>query len=242
MKRHFLSFVASRMFRKGLLVLLLSGLLGLMLSSHSMFESLNREWIDLYIRNNGLQGMLYYALVGALVTAMGCPRQLVALLGGYAFGFVDGSVFSTLSVGLGCVLSFFLARLAIRPLIVSLYASRVDRVDQFLSARPFFKTIVIRMLPVGNNLITNLVAGVTRIKARHFFLGSLVGYYPQMAIFSMMGKGVVVLSIWKISLSILLFFVSGGIGLWLYREFRASRLEPAPETPEPDSIDEPRSG
>ena len=105
MKKSVLSFIASAYFKKGLLFLLLCGLFGWALSSHSMFEYLNEQWIDLHIRNNGLQGALYFMLIGALVTSIGCPRQLVAFLGGYAFGFVDGALLSTLGVGMGCILS-----------------------------------------------------------------------------------------------------------------------------------------
>jgi len=39
-----------------------------------------------------------------------------------------------------------------------------------------------------------------------------------------MGKGVVVLSVWKIGLSIVLFFISSALSAWLYREYRAAQL------------------
>ncbi len=210
---------------KGLLFLLLFALLGMVASTNSMFESFNQQWIDLYIRNNEIQGVLYFLLIGAAVTAVGCPRQLVAFLGGYAFGFIEGSLLSTLGVGMSCLFSLYLSRLVFRPLIDRLYPRRVIRIDRFLSVRPLVKTTIIRLLPIGNNLITNLVAGVTSVKAPYFVIGSLVGYYPQMAIFALMGSGVVVLSVWKMALSIMLFFISSALSLWLYREYKAERLQ-----------------
>jgi uncharacterized membrane protein YdjX (TVP38/TMEM64 family) len=224
MKQSVLSFIASRYFRKGLLFLLLCGLCGWVISSNSMFESLNEQWIDLYIRNNGLQGVLYFMLIAALVTAIGCPRQLVAFLGGYAFGAVNGALLSTLGVGMGCVLSLFFARIVIRPFVNRRFPNRIIKFNGFLSVRPVVKTIVIRLLPLGNNLVTNLIAGVTAVKARYFVLGSLIGYVPQMAIFALMGKGVVVMSVWKIGLSIVLFIISSALSVRLYREYRAVRL------------------
>ena len=224
MKKSVLSFIASRYFRKGLLFLLLCGLFGWVLSSNSMFESLNEQRIDLHIRNNGLQGVVYFMLIGALVTAIGCPRQLVAFLGGYAFGAVNGALLSTLGVGMGCVLSLFFARIVIRPFVNRRFPQRVIKINDFLSVRPVVKTIVIRLLPIGNNLVTNLIAGVTAVKARYFVLGSLIGYIPQMAIFALMGKGVVVMSVWKIGLSIVLFIISSALSVRLYREYRAAQL------------------
>jgi len=206
------------------LFLLLCGLFGWVLSSNSMFESLNEQWIDLHIRNNGPQGVVYFMLIGALVTAIGCPRQLVAFLGGYAFGAVNGALLSTLGVGMGCVLSLFFARIVIRPFVNRRFPNRIIKINDFLSVRPVVKTIVIRLLPLGNNLVTNLIAGVTAVKARYFVLGSLIGYIPQMAIFALMGKGVVVMSVWKIGLSIVLFIISSALSVRLYREYRAVQL------------------
>lgn len=224
MKKPLLSFIASRYFRKGLLFLLLCGLFGWVISSNSMFESLNEQWIDLHIRSNGLQGVLYFMLIGALVTSIGCPRQLVAFLGGYAFGAVNGALLSTLGVGMGCVLSLYFARIVIRPFVNRRFPNRIIKINDFLSVRPVVKTIVIRLLPIGNNLVTNLIAGVTAVKARYFVLGSLIGYVPQMAIFALMGKGVVVMSVWKIGLSIVLFIISSALSVRLYREYRAVQL------------------
>ena len=204
--------------------LLLCGLFGWVISSNSMFESLNEQWIDLHIRSNGLQGVLYFMLIGALVTSIGCPRQLVAFLGGYAFGAVNGALLSTLGVGMGCVLSLYFARIVIRPFVNRRFPNRIIKINDFLSVRPVVKTIVIRLLPIGNNLVTNLIAGVTAVKARYFILGSLIGYVPQMAIFALMGKGVVVMSVWKIGLSIVLFIISSALSVRLYREYRAVQL------------------
>jgi len=224
MKRRLLFFIHSGHFKKGLMLLLLSGLLGFVFSSHSLFESFNQQWIDSQVRNDGLQGALYFMLIAALVTSIGCPRQLVAFLGGYAFGFVEGTILSTLGVGMGCMLSLFCARIVIRPFVNRRFPRRIVKINKFLSVSPLLKTIIIRLLPIGNNLVTNLIAGVTNVKAHLFILGSLIGYIPQMAIFALMGKGVVVLSIWKIGLSIVLFFISSALSVRLYQEYGAVQL------------------
>lgn len=223
MKTYWLPFIRSSYVKKGLVFLLVSAVFGWLFSSLAMFDGLNQHWIDLHIRNNGASGVLYFVAICAAVTAIGCPRQLVAFLGGYAFGFVNGALLSTVGTALGCMLSFFFARLLIRPLVDKRYARRIHNVNRFLLEQPVLKTIVIRLLPVGNNLITNLVAGVTKVKGRHFMLGSLVGYLPQMAIFALMGKGIVVLSVWKIVLSVLLFCISSAVSLRIYHQYKSAK-------------------
>ena len=51
-------------------------------------------------------------------------------------------------------------------------------------------TLLIRLLPVGNNFATSLAAGVSRVPARPFLLGSLLGYMPQTMVFALAGSGV----------------------------------------------------
>ena len=86
-------------------------------------------------------------------------------------------------------------------------------------------TIIIRLLPIGSNLITNIAAGITRVRQEPFFIGSFIGYLPQMIIFSLIGSGIEVLSIWKISTSIVLFIISSILSAYLYREYQLDQRE-----------------
>jgi uncharacterized membrane protein len=45
-----------------------------------------------------------------------------------------------------------------------------------------------------------------------------------------MGKGIVVLSVWKIGLSVVLFIISGALSLRLYKQYKAARLLNEEET------------
>lgn len=209
--------------RSQLIIALLFVSAGLFLSSHSFFESFNQDWIDQHVRNNGVAGIVIFFAIGVVVSGVGGPRQMVAFLGGYAFGFANGTIISTLSVTLSCFISFMLSRYFARSYVNQRFTHKVARVNHFVTHKPIAKTIVIRLLPVGNNLITNVVGGLTRVKARYFVLGSGIGYIPQMAIFALMGKGVVVQSAWKIALSVLLFLLSTIWSMYLYRQYRAQR-------------------
>ena len=52
----------------------------------------------------------------------------------------------------------------------------------------------------------------------------MIGYIPQMAIFALMGKGIVVQSYWKIALSVGLLGVSALLSIYLYKQFKAGAL------------------
>ncbi|WP_158969710.1 TVP38/TMEM64 family protein [Paraglaciecola sp. L3A3] len=216
--------ITAKWFKKALVLLFACILGGILLSQNAIFESLNQNWIDIHIRNNGLQGILLFVAIGAIATAVGSPRQLLAFLAGYAFGFVNGAILATLAAGIGCLISLFFARILARNYVQRRFPENIAGIDRFLKIKPFTKTIVIRLLPIGNNLVTNLAAGVTSVRATPFLLGSVLGYLPQMAIFALMGKGVIIMSIWKIVLSVALFVISSLLSIRLYKQYKAENL------------------
>lgn len=209
-----------RFILKGLMVLASLVAIGLLAHYSGLGNLLDESWIDRSVRGHGLAGEMLFLGVGALATAVGFPRQVVAFMGGYAFGFVYGTVLGTLATVLGCAMTFLYARLIGRSLVAGRFAGKARRMDAFISEHPFSMTVLIRLLPVGSNLVTNLAAGVTRVAAMPFLMGSALGYLPQNAIFALVGSGIGVDPVWRIGLGVVLFVVSGVLGVYLYRRMR----------------------
>ena len=181
---------------------------------------LSEDWIDREVRGKGMSGELLYMGVGGIATALAVPRHIVSFLGGYAFGLGLGTALALLATELGCALTFFYARLVARPLVSARLGARVRRIEDFLAAEPFLMTLLIRLLPVGNNFATCLAAGVSRVPARPFLLGSLLGYLPQTFVFALAGSGIEMGGGLRVAFAVLFFVVSGVIGIWLYRRYR----------------------
>jgi uncharacterized membrane protein YdjX (TVP38/TMEM64 family) len=183
----------------------------------------DQAWIDSEIRGRGLSGEVLYLAIGAVLTAIGFPRQAVCFLGGYAFGLGLGTVLSLAASLGGCVLAFFYARLMGRGFVQQRFPDRIRRVDDFLHANPLSMTLLVRLLPVGSNVVTNLAAGVSGVSALPFLIGSLLGYLPQTVIFALLGSGIHVDPAIRIAASVALFVVSGMLGVYLFRRYRKSR-------------------
>lgn len=209
-------------YKHGLGTVIVCVVIALTLSYLDFFSSFNQVWIDRDVRNQGLKGAAYFMLVASLLTACGAPRQLIAFLGGYAFGFVTGTILATLATLVGCMLAFFASKLLIRPLIRKKFTRQASRIDTFLHHHPFRKTVIIRLLPVGSNIMTNLLAGTTSVRPSAFFIGSAIGYLPQMIIFALLGKGLFIGSGWKIGMSIALLLISSYMSVSLYKKYRRS--------------------
>jgi len=185
------------------------------------------EWVDLYIRDQGLLGETLFVLAGALATAVGVPRQAVAFLAGYAFGTVIGVGVALAAQLLGCTLAFFWAGAVGRGWaerrLAGRFGPRLRPVVETLRENPFGAALALRLFPVGSNLALNLLAGMSAIPALPFLAASALGYLPQTVIFALLGKGVRVDGAWQLALSGLLLAVSVGLGLWLMRRHRAGR-------------------
>jgi uncharacterized membrane protein YdjX (TVP38/TMEM64 family) len=183
-------------------------------------ELLSERWIDDEVRGKGARGEILFVAVAGIATAAALPRHVVAFLGGYAFGLGLGTLLALAGAAIGCVLTFFYARVIGRPLVSARLGARVRRIEDFLAAHPFWMTVLVRLLPVGNNFATNLAAGVSRVPSAPFFLGSVLGYLPQTIVFALAGSGVTLGAAWRVGIAIALFVFSGLIGAWLYRKYR----------------------
>lgn len=222
-----------RVLLKGLVMLASLAALGFLASHFQFGEMLSQHWIDSEIRGKGQAGDLLFLAAGALATALSFPRQAVAFLGGYAYGFVAGTALSTLATLLGCALGFFYARWLGRAFVQRRFPGRLRKLDAFLHAHPFSMALVIRLLPVGHNASTNLLAGVSSVRALPFFTGSTLGYLPQNLVFALAGSGVNLDPGVRLTLAVVLFVISSLLGLWLYRGHRQSLAGMTDETGQP---------
>ncbi|WP_226381402.1 TVP38/TMEM64 family protein [Falsiroseomonas ponticola] len=185
-------------------------------------------WVDSTIRDEGIWGEVVFVAVGAAITAIGVPRQSLAFLGGYAFGTVLGTALALLAQVIGCAAAHAWARALGREWaerrMEGRFGHRLRPLRDALAANPFSATLALRLLPVGNNLALNLLAGMAGIGLGPFVLGSAIGYLPQTVVFALLGKGIRVEGAWQLGLAAVLLAVSVALGLWLLRRHRAGRV------------------
>ena len=205
-------------------------LAGIILLAHALdVAHMDAAWFDANIRRHGNWGIVLYIGLAAVGSACGIPRQALSFLGGYGFGILYGTVWTTLGTTAGCALGFFYARLLGRSFISRLFARRIARLNAFLSSSPFTMTLVIRSLPVGNNALTNLLGGLSSISATGFIAGSCIGYIPQNLIFAILGSGMRVDPFWRTAIATLLFAASSVVGYMLYRRHKIAQTLNAEE-------------
>ncbi|HSR55315.1 MAG TPA: VTT domain-containing protein [Alphaproteobacteria bacterium] len=208
---------------KGLVLIAVLLALGYGVKATGLADLLSEAWIDEQVRDQGLRGDVLFLAVGAVATAVGFPRQAVSFLAGYGFGLGEGIGLALGATVLGCITAFFVSRLIGRAAVAGMLSDRVRRVDEFMGDHPFSMALLLRLMPVGSNLVANLAAGVSGVRAIPFFLGSAIGYIPQTVIFALLGSGVHLDPVLRITTGVVLFVISGMLGIYLFRRYRQSR-------------------
>ncbi|MBX2823474.1 MAG: VTT domain-containing protein [Gammaproteobacteria bacterium] len=196
-----------------------------LLYRYPLDEIIDHDKVASLITRYGVTGVLAFVFVGVGFTAVGLPRQLMAFIGGYTFGFLPGVLLGTLAAIGGCLLTFSLSRYCLRGWVGERFARVVNTLNGMIRQDPFLKIVVLRLQPFGTNLATNLAAGVTDIPARVFIASSLLGYIPQMVVFALTGSGVRVQSSTQVGISIALFALSLLLAAILYRRHLLRRQD-----------------
>ena len=215
--------MSAKILIRGLVLFVSVVVLGVLIKTTEIGAVFDQAWIDAYVRGRGVKGLALFLALGWALTSIGLPRQLVAFLGGYAFGFVLGTGLALAATTLGCITAFMFARLLGRDMVARRFSDRIRRIDGFLSENPLAMTLLIRFLPLGSNFATNLAAGVSGVRAVPFFTGSAIGYVPQMVVFALLGSGINLDPEFRIAFSAVLFVVSGLLGIHLYRRYRRGK-------------------
>lgn len=208
---------------KGLVLIVTLVLAGVAARELGVADMLNERWFDEHIES-GPAGYALFIGITATFTAVGLPRQIPCFLAGYGYGFVIGPLLATVGSGLGCLLTTLYARLLGRSMLRRRFSTRLERVDRFLCSAPVSMSVIIRLIPVGSNLLTNLLAGVSSVPLHRFVLGSMLGYLPQSVVFGLLGSGVNVDSNTQIAISVVLFVLSTFFGFVLYRRYRMQQV------------------
>lgn len=178
------------------------------------------------LATRGPLGLLAFFALGAAFTAVGGPRQALALAAGYALGPWRGILLSLVATVAGAALCFGIASLAPRHLLEKRFPRQLARLDAFLGPRIWLKIVALRFAPVGSNFLTNALAGALHLKPAPFLIGSAIGYLPQTFAFALVGAGMAPADSWHIWAGIALFLLAAAASYPLRKHHALPRAAP----------------
>jgi uncharacterized membrane protein YdjX (TVP38/TMEM64 family) len=180
------------------LLLLVAGMLFLLYATPSGQLLRHRETLNDLLRAGDFQANITFLLISSLLIMIGTPRLIFFTLGGYAFGFGEGLMWSIGGCLIGSFMTFWVARrVSRRWLAVRLGRRRF--IKRIINARPDIATVaLIRMLPVSNIAISTALA-LGQVDNRTFLIGSLIGFLPQGLVAVLVGGGLADENLWAFS-------------------------------------------
>ena len=169
------------------------------------------------LESAGVTGILIFLSVGIVATSVGLPRQLVAFIGGLAYGTGLGLTLSLAAALAGCLLTVTMSRRYLADFVKGRFPRPIAALERLVRDDFFLKVLVLRLQPLGTNLMTNVCIGFTSASLVRFIAASAVGFVPQMLVFNLLGAGVRVDSQAQLVLSAALFIISVVLGIYLFK-------------------------
>jgi uncharacterized membrane protein YdjX (TVP38/TMEM64 family) len=158
-----------------------------------LLGGINQQQLQLWLQQMGIWAPIIYILVYAIATIFILPSTPLNLSGGAIFGSVWGTVWTSIAAVLAAVLSFGFSRTIGRKIVEQKLAGKWQSLDQEMEQGGFFYMFAIRLLPLIPYGMVNFAAGLTSIKFRDYFFGTLLGTVPGILPFVMMGAGLTAL-------------------------------------------------
>lgn len=186
---------------------------------------IDRQQLQTWLEAMGVFAPIIYILLYTVATWLILPSTPLNLTGGAIFGIWWGTLWTTVAALLGAIASFGFTRTIGRELITRKLAGRWDAVDAEIRQGGLFYMFAIRLLPIIPYGIVNFAAGLTSIKFKDYFIGTLLGTLPGVLPFVMIGAGIGELSRGNILPLICAFALTGilvGGATW----YRRSRQKP----------------
>jgi uncharacterized membrane protein YdjX (TVP38/TMEM64 family) len=165
---------------------LLTGLLIVYLSPLKSYLG-NLQEIKAELARMGMAASLLYTLGVSILVAFGFPRLFLCPVGGMAFGFFWGVVWSEIGTLMGSYTQFLFMRWGGRELTFR-RKSTLKYLTQLLKRRGIPAIILIRQLPI-TGIFPNLFFALMRVKHLDFLVGTALGYLPETIPATLIGTG-----------------------------------------------------
>jgi uncharacterized membrane protein YdjX (TVP38/TMEM64 family) len=158
-----------------------------------LLGGINQQQLQLWLQQMGMWAPIIYILVYTIATILILPSTPLNLSGGAIFGSVWGTVWTSIAAVLAAILSFGFSRTIGRKFVEQKLVGKWQSLDLEMEQGGFFYMFAIRLLPLIPYGMVNFAAGLTSIKFRDYFFGTLLGTVPGILPFVMMGAGLTAL-------------------------------------------------
>lgn len=169
----------------------------------------NIQSIKYWLLSLGWVGPAVWMGIVFVLVAAGMPRLLFCPVGGLAFGFWRGLLWTQVATLAGYYALFLFVRWGGQNFILR-HWPRVGRLKRhFHGHSAALLVFAIRQLPISG-LVINFLLGLSPIRHRHYLLGTAFGILPEAIPFTLVASGMLKLTSRNTPL-----YIAGAVGMFL---------------------------
>ena len=193
---------------KFFIFLALIALITYLTKQYNLSSLLSPTMIRENIMSYGMLAPAAFILIYILATVFFVPGTPLTIASGIAFGSVLGTFYTVIGATIGATIAFFIARFLGEDFVESILKDKFKKLyewDQKLESSGLPVVLFLRIAPIFPFNGLNFALGLTRVKARDYIIGTLVGIIPGSFVLAYFGNAVTEFSIMGIIFAVLLF-------------------------------------
>jgi len=167
------------------------------------------------LQEGDLKSSLMFVVAAAIVNSLGIPRIWICGIAGSLFGAVEGMILGFAATLTGASLNFLMGRSLLRGPIKRHMPERLKPWYKRFTKHGFKAILYLRLFPLTNATLTNLLGGASRMPFSQFILATALGFLPFTVAFATLGSAAVKQSPWQMIGGIIL-FAAVALAQWLW--------------------------
>ena len=161
------------------------------LNNYSYIRDKTQFLIEIRDKNLFWFGFLFFlfSIIWILLLGFATPLAIVA---GFLFGKLYGTIISVFGFSLGCTFLYIFANQYFKDLILEKLSKRISKFKETFNKNEFFYFMIFRFAGGGGTpfAIQNLLPVLFNMKVKNYFFSTLIGLFPMVFILCAIGSGI----------------------------------------------------
>ena len=161
------------------------------LNNYSYIRDKTQFLIEIRDKNLFWFGFLFFlfSIIWILLLGFATPLAIVA---GFLFGKLYGTIISVFGFTLGCTFLYIFANQYFKDLILDKLSKRISKFKETFNKNEFFYFMIFRFAGGGGTpfAIQNLLPVLFNMKVKNYFFSTLIGLFPMVFILCAIGSGI----------------------------------------------------
>ena len=161
------------------------------LNNYSYIRDKTQFLIEIRDKNLFWFGFLFFlfSIIWILLLGFATPLAIVA---GFLFGKLYGTIISVFGFTLGCTFLYIFANQYFKDLILEKLSKRISKFKETFNKNEFFYFMIFRFAGGGGTpfAIQNLLPVIFNMKVKNYFFSTLIGLFPMVFILCAIGSGI----------------------------------------------------